>query len=77
MKYINMGTPDYEVYVPSSPLPTIIGTTEADINKNGVPIQLRSRICYPEKSFLSPLIPKEVVKRIEEANSDVPGLDYD
>ena len=77
MKYINMGSPDYEVYVPSSPLPTIVGTRDCDISENGQAVMLHSRLCYPEKTVLSPLKPKEVLKRFEEVNSKVPGLDYD
>lgn len=74
-----MGTPDYEVYVPSEPLPGIIGTTDYDINEQMQPVVIRSRLYYPDRIYPSPLSPKEVLKRFEEANgkSDVPGLNYD
>ena len=77
MKYLNMGTADYEVHVPSSPLPVILGTNEADTDKNGALVLLQSRLCYPERVFLSPLRPREVIDRFEKAESKVPGLDYD
>ena len=78
MKYINVGTPDYEVYVPSEPLPGILGTRDADMNEQGEPILIRSRLYYPDRIYQSPLKPKEVLKRFKEVNgtSDVPGLDY-
>ena len=77
MKYINMGTPDYEVYVPADKFPVVIGTNESEINEQGQPVVLRSRLCYPDSVFRSPLMPKEVVKRFEAEDSKVPGLNYD
>ncbi|TET80384.1 hypothetical protein E3J38_05645 [candidate division TA06 bacterium] len=75
MKHINVGTPDYEVYVPSEPLPGIIGTHDFDENEQGDAILVRSRLYYPDRIYQSPLTPKQVLRRFEEANSKVPGLD--
>lgn len=77
MKYIDVGSPEYQIYVPKDRTPVILGTHESDMNESHQAIILHTRICYPEKTFLSPLMPKEVVKRFEEANSKVPGLDYE
>lgn len=79
MRHINVGTPDYEVYVPSEPLPGIIGVTDYDINEQSQPVLIRSRLHYADRIYPSPLSPKEVLKRFAEANgkSDVPGLNYD
>jgi hypothetical protein len=77
VKYLNMGTSDYEVYVPSSPLPVILGTREADIDNNGGLVLLRTRLCYPERTYLCPLSPKGVIELFCDAESKVPGLNYD
>lgn len=78
MKHVNVGTPDYEVYVPSEPLPGIIGTQDYDINEQGNAVLVRSRLYYPDRIYPSPLTPKQVLKRFAEAHgkTNVPGLDY-
>ena len=77
MKYVNVGTPDYEIYVPDNRTPIVIGIRDYGINEQGDHVKLNSSLVYPDRSFASPLNPKEVVKRFEEANSEVPGLNYD
>ncbi len=77
MKYIKMGTPDYEVWVPDDRWPVVLGTNECDLNEQGQPIKMHSRLCYPDKTYLCPLHPKEAIRKLEEADSTIPGLDDD
>jgi hypothetical protein len=73
--YLKMGTPDYEVYVPSDKFPVVIGIQDFTTNEQGEPVKLRSVLYYPERSYATPLKPKEVVKRFEETSNNAPNFE--
>lgn len=63
MKYISMGTPDFEVYVPEKPFPVIAGTHDFTTGEQGQSVALHSVLYYPERSYASPLQPREATIR--------------
>lgn len=65
MKYVSVGTPSEEFYVPDSPLPTIERISVRVFG--GKLLSFGSRLVYPDKSFCTRLKPEEVAKRLERS----------
>ena len=63
MKYINIGTPGEELYVPDSPLPIIERISTRTII--GKLLSFGSKVIYPDKYFCTRLKPEEVAQRFE------------
>jgi len=76
MKYVNVGTPDYELYVPNDRFPVIVGISDTTLNEESQPATIHSALYYPEKTFTTTLRPKEVIKRLLGEENEVPGLNY-
>ena len=72
MKYVNVGTPGEELYVPDSPLPIIERISVRLFG--GKLLSSGSRLIYPDKDFCTRLKPEEVVERLERTKGDPPRL---
>ncbi len=62
MRYVNVGTPGEELYVPDDPLPIIERISiRYDFGKLR---SFGSRLIYPDKEFCTRLKPEEVAERL-------------
>lgn len=65
MKYVSVGVPGEELYIPDSPLPIIERISiRYDFGKL---VSFGSRLVYPDKEFCTRLKPKEVADRLERS----------